>query len=113
MKPTVLEQRNLLDLHTLILAHSGLLTRHRTALGAGQANISQTRSSSFRIEEKDVLARAGRVSRGVHICPCLYEVLQSVGAARDRDDSGRRARYGGWQARCREVCTLGTMCWHD
>jgi hypothetical protein len=57
--------------------------------------------------------RQGRVSRGVHICLCLHEAHQSVGAARDRDDSGRRARYGGWQARCREVCTLGTMRWHD
>jgi hypothetical protein len=60
MKPTVLEQRNPLDLHTLMLAHSGLLTRRHAALGAGQANISQIRSSSFRTEVKDVLARTGR-----------------------------------------------------
>jgi hypothetical protein len=40
MKPTVLEQRNLLDLHTLILAHSGFFTRRHAALGAGQADIS-------------------------------------------------------------------------
>ena len=54
MKPTVLEQRNLLDLHTLILTHEGLLTRRHAALGGGQADISQTRSSAFRTEVKDV-----------------------------------------------------------
>jgi hypothetical protein len=40
MKPTVLEQRNLLALHTLILTHSGCLTRRHAVLGAGQADIS-------------------------------------------------------------------------
>src|SRR5688500_921430 len=55
MKPTVLDQRNLLDLHTLILTHSGLLTRPDAALGAGQADTSPTRSASFRTEVKDVL----------------------------------------------------------
>jgi hypothetical protein len=45
MKPSVLEQRNLLDLHTLILTHEGLLTRRHPALAAGQAEISQIRSS--------------------------------------------------------------------
>jgi hypothetical protein len=40
MKPTVLEQSNLLDLHTLILTHLGFFTRRHAALGAGQADIS-------------------------------------------------------------------------
>jgi hypothetical protein len=34
MKPTVLEQRNLLDLHKLILTHEGLFTRRHAALAA-------------------------------------------------------------------------------
>jgi hypothetical protein len=39
MKLTMLDQRNLLDGHRLILAHSGLLTRRCAALGAGQVDI--------------------------------------------------------------------------
>ena len=35
MKPTMLDQRHLLDLQTLTRTHRGLLTRRRVALGAG------------------------------------------------------------------------------
>jgi hypothetical protein len=76
MKPTVLDQRNPLDLHTLARTHCGLLTRRRAALGAGQADISQTRSSSFPTRVKDVLARAGMV---LSITPSRLDAFQPSG----------------------------------
>jgi hypothetical protein len=59
MKPTVLDQRNPLDLHMLALSLQGPTPMHYTALGAGQADVSRTRSSSLRTRVKDVVTRAG------------------------------------------------------
>src|SRR5215475_13645923 len=42
---------------------------HNVALGAGQAGVFQTRSSSLRTRVKDVLARAGQKA-----CSCVYVV---------------------------------------
>jgi hypothetical protein len=55
MKPTVFDQRNLSNLHTLTLAHREVFTRRRAALDAGRADVSLARSASLRTSVKEAL----------------------------------------------------------
>jgi hypothetical protein len=79
---------------------------HYVALGAGQADVSQTRSSSLRTRVKDVLARAGAdaVDDAIKLC----RAMEITGLSTECTTSGYRqsvdVRFNTSAAEAQKIC---------